>query len=308
MTDAAHHHQAIVVGVDGSSSSGPALAWAIEEASVRRLPIHLISAWSGDYPTQTLGQDLAAILERCHTILTAARHEVETVNPSLSVTTSASTDPAPQAIVEASHGADSVVVGSRGRRPLASALLGGTGLVVAARASCPVVVVHPAERDTPQLGPVVVGVDGSALSEDAVAYAFEHAAQRDVGLIVVHAWQPEYVAGVISSLSVEDGNTRLADEQQSLTAESIAGWREKFPDVNVRTRVVAGHPVEALARQSASAGLVVVGSHGRGPLGSALLGSVSQGVLRRAQCPVVIVRPQATAQRDLRWSAQLANH
>ncbi|WP_327049418.1 universal stress protein [Microbispora sp. NBC_01189] len=54
---------------------------------------------------------------------------------------------------------------------------------------------------------------------------------------------------------------------------------------------VYGHPVDALIQASRTADLLVVGSRGRGALGSAMLGSVSRGVLHHADCPVAVVRP-----------------
>ena len=73
-------------------------------------------------------------------------------------------------------------------------------------------------------------------------------------------------------------------------AETLAGWREKYPDVAVTEVAVRGHPVDALVDASTRAGLVVVGSRGRGGFRGMLLGSVSQGVLRHSAGPVAVVR------------------
>lgn len=73
-------------------------------------------------------------------------------------------------------------------------------------------------------------------------------------------------------------------------AESMAGWSEKYPDVPVEFRVVRDHPVRALVEAAGGARLLVVGSHGRGPMSGALLGSVSHGALHHATGPVAVVR------------------
>jgi nucleotide-binding universal stress UspA family protein len=69
----------------------------------------------------------------------------------------------------------------------------------------------------------------------------------------------------------------------------MAGWQEKYPDVSVDHRVVYGHPVPALVAAASEARLLVVGSRGRGPLRSIVLGSVSHGALHRATGPVAVV-------------------
>ena len=209
----------------------------------------------------------------------------------MQVTTEACRGQAAAALVEVSARADTVVVGSRGRGSVGAAVAGSTSLQVAAHASCPVVVVRTLSTATPTLSRVVVGVDGSPVSSEAIGYAFAQASQREVGLTVVHAWDVEFVEGAIAVASTSDLWKRLGDEERALTAESVAGWAEKYPDVDVRTHVVRGHPVDVLVSESEGAELVVVGSRGRGGFSGLLMGSVSHGVLHRAQSPVAVVRP-----------------
>ena len=78
-------------------------------------------------------------------------------------------------------------------------------------------------------------------------------------------------------------------ERREALSEQLAGWREKYPDVPVTEVVERSHPVEALVRASRTADLVVVGCRGRGGFGGMLLGSVSQGLIRHADCPVAVV-------------------
>ena len=204
--------------------------------------------------------------------------------------------PATTSLVEASLHADTVVVGSRGRRALPGFLLGATSLEVAAHAACPASSSSATTRcRSATLERVVVGVDGSPRSSDAVAYAFAFASAHDLDLTVLHAFQVEYVAGVISTLSAEQSNARLAQEELALTSETVAGWQEKYPDVHVETATLRAHPVDALVDASKISDLLVIGGRRRGRIGGALLGAVGHGVLHDAHCPVAVVRAQPTS-------------
>ena len=301
-------HPPIVVGVDGSPTSHPALRWAAHEASTRHLPIHLVSAWNPSYDLDTLGLATAAVEEHCGAVLDAAEREVLELDPSLTVTRTAYIGPATTALMSVSRHADVVVVGSRRLRPLSAFLLGATSLEVTAHASCPVVVVrdddatHATRATTGQRegaptgsGEVVVGVDGTSWSTDAIAFAFAYASSHGLPLTVLHAFQVEYVAGLVAELAAEDLSNRVAQEELAVTSEAVAGWQEKYPEVSVETVTIRHHPVDALVEASASASLVVLGGRRRGPLRGALLGAIGHGVLHDAHCPVAVVR---TGQRD----------
>ena len=128
----------------------------------------------------------------------------------------------------------------------------------------------------------------TSLSANAIAYAYDQARSRGVGLTVVHAWWLKYVEGPAATM--ESANwQRFAEQEHVLVTTSLAGWQEKYPEVPVRSHSVRGLPVEALVRQSENACLVVVGTRGRGGCAGLLLGSVSQGVMQRSLCPVAIV-------------------
>lgn len=285
-------HPPVVVGVDGSATAGPALRWAIREASTRRIPLRLVSAWNPGFDIDSLGLATRDVEEHCRAVLDAAEEEAASTDASLEVTRATYIGPATTALVDASQQADTVVVGSRGLRTIPAFLVGATSLEVAAHAACPAVLVR--ERADAHSGRVVVGVDGTPRSSDAIAYAFAYASAHDADLTVLHAFQVEYVAGVISELSAEDSNARVAQEELALTSETVAGWGEKYPDVHVETVTVRTHPVDALVAASTTSDLVVLGGRRRGPLAGALLGTVGHGVLHDAHCPVAVVRARLT--------------
>jgi nucleotide-binding universal stress UspA family protein len=283
----------ITVGIDGSACAGLALDWAVAEATRRGLPLHIVHAFSYQYPMTSqggMGFVIEGVREIAEDLCQKAEERVQTTHPDLPVTWEVSTYGAASALVDASRTSHTVVVGARGVSAARGVLLGSVSTQVAAHSHCPVVVIHDGQPAAAEDAPVVVGVDGSALSMNAIAYAFEEASSRGVGLTAVHAWWLDYVEGASASAIWTVDWKNMAQEENALVAESLAGWQEKYPDVAITRDSVHGHPVEALVRHSENACLVVVGSRGRGGFRGLLLGSVSQGVVHRAQCPVAIIR------------------
>jgi nucleotide-binding universal stress UspA family protein len=162
---------------------------------------------------------------------------------------------------------------------------------VATHAHCPVVAVPRTPVDAPARHGVVVGVDGSELSEAAIEFAFQMASETRENLTALHAWYDPAPTGDGLMMPLVYDPVLVEKEEELVLAESMAGWSEKYPDVEVEHKVVQGHPGHALVTVAATATLLVVGSRGRGALTSLLLGSVSHGVLHHASGPVAIVHP-----------------
>jgi nucleotide-binding universal stress UspA family protein len=137
------------------------------------------------------------------------------------------------------------VVGSHGRRAIERVLIGSVSIQAATHAHCPVVVV-PQPKDPAAPGDVVVGVDGSPASLDAVSYAMAHAAQTGSGLTVVHGWDVGLLDGTLALNAPMEVWEAFEDERVTMVAELAAGWSEKYPEVSVHTSVVRGSAADAL--------------------------------------------------------------
>ena len=297
-----HTSRPVLVGIDGSDHSRRALEWAVTEASSRSIPLHLVHAletgvtvWSPMLVPPTNLDDQRWVVE-------AAVEQVHALAPELAVTSEITTGPAAVALEHAAATADTLVIGARGRGVVGSILLGSTSLHAASHALCPVVVVRDADDE--KVGPsshVVVGFDGSHLSDDALAYAFAAASVRRRALDIVIAWDTEELATyqLVPTIAAEV-RAAAAHHRQELAAAAAAPWAEKYPEVESHIQVVVDTPAQALIDRSYQADLVVVGSRGLGSVRGALLGSVSAEVLRHSHCPVAVVRGQAAIGQERR--------
>jgi nucleotide-binding universal stress UspA family protein len=283
----------IVVGVDGSPSALQAVRWAAEEAVRRGLPLRLVTVYStpiglpgGIVEPAVVEQALQEQGKRWLHEAQGIAHEVSSELGNDLALMAAAVVPA---LVHESVNASMLVLGTRGLGGFAGLLIGSTAVLLAGRAHCPMVVVR---GDESAKGPVVVGVDGTPTSEEAVAFAFAEASVHGADLVAVHAWADPVVDTVLlghgEPLDFEPAQQRAYET----LGERLAGWQEKYPDVHVVREVVRDHPSRALLRHADDARLVVVGTRGRGGFQGLVLGSTGQHLLHHAPCPVVVVRTE----------------
>ena len=137
-------------------------------------------------------------------------------------------------------------------------------------------------------GVVVAGVDGSDHGREALRFALSEAALRGARVTAVRAWSipPLTTTGVGIMPAYQVVRDGLAEGTAAELAQSV---EEASSEASVEVEVVQGDAAGALVERSAGAALVVVGSRGRGSVAGPLLGSVSQGVLHHAECPVAVV-------------------
>ena len=282
----------VIVGVDGSEASQDALDWAVCEAQLTGRPLRVVCAYtvSGGWPPIDSKYDDKILRELGHEVLDTAKARVHARAPELVVESELRYGGPVPLLLQESKEASVLVVGGRGTGSFAALMLGSVAVGVTAHAQCPVVVVRGTEGAPAggAGGRVVVGVDGSEPSAAAVEFAIAEASRRRLPLHAVSAWQQPPIYGPRMYPGLIDKET-LEKESQREMSEMLAGWRGKYPEVPVTETIEQSHPVEALVRASQTADLVVVGCRGRGGFRGMLLGSVSQGVIRHAHCPVAVV-------------------
>jgi nucleotide-binding universal stress UspA family protein len=273
----------IVVAYDGSPDAQTALTWAVRTAILTEQPVVAVVATATDdlMPEGSLlwGEHLEEVRASAEKILGEAllRDTSVELRPG----------PAVPVLLDAAQDAALLVVGSHGHGQIAGLGAGSVSQHLARHASCPVVVVRPAAH--PAVGRIVVGVDGSGGSDEALEFACRRAELTGEEVVVLHGWRDGRATGTTRREVPSAFMDRMAEEER-LLAESVAGVRSQHPDVHLEAEAIPVVAWRALADASAAASLVVVGSRGRGAFTGMLLGSVSQQVLHHAQCPVAVVR------------------
>ncbi|HTX85356.1 MAG TPA: universal stress protein [Streptosporangiaceae bacterium] len=138
---------------------------------------------------------------------------------------------------------------------------------------------------------IVVGVDGSAPSKSALAWAVRQSRLTGAVVEAVIAWEFPSVTGypmLVSDVDWED----LAEQ---IVTDAIREVGSSAGHAEIHSKVVEGNAAQVLVDESAGAELLVVGSRGHGGFVEALLGSVGQHCVHHAKCPVVVIRDSVTA-------------
>lgn len=281
----------IIVGVDDSAASELALRWALDDAIVCKAPVQVICChrrsvpfgWESrhavdvDRPVRDAHEFAANIVEK-------ALQHAGAVAPQVEVTGEAVEGHPVDVLTDRSARAARLVVGSRQLKALGSALLGSVGTGVAARAQCPVVVIRGPAGLAAELPAVVVGVDGIDGTDQALQFGFEHASQHGVSLRAVMCWRPDPLANMQWRAEAP-----VPERAQTWLSETVEMWQQRYPAVAASAVVIRDHPVSGLVAQSAAQHLLVMRSRTRSALAGTLLGSVTQGVLHHATCPVAVI-------------------
>ncbi|AJT42484.1 universal stress protein [Psychromicrobium lacuslunae] len=293
----------IVVGVDGSDHGNCALVWAAREAQSRKLPLHLVTAYSvpifaasgldGGFATI----DDSVIRQGAEVVLEQAVGRLSEY-PDLDFDARVEAGDASGVLLELSETAELLVFGSRGRGGFVGRLLGSVSSGLPGHAKCPTVMVplscapRLGEGTNPADAPLVeslvtVGVDGSERARYTVLRAAEHAEQAGLALRVVCAVPP--YSGAMTWLPAPLDRQGMLEEITEQMQAGAAWLRSHFPKLKIAADVVDGPPIEILIEATKHSELVVLGSRGHGGFAGMILGSTTDAVLHHAKGPVMVV-------------------
>ena len=282
----------LLLGTDGSGHSLAAADWAAREAVLRHVSLRIVSvpfAWSGNTLIGTFGfavsprvadadADRAAAASAVH----ATAERVARLYPDLRIDAEIRPGSAARILLSCATSASMLVVGSRGAGGFAAMMLGSVSRCIATSSPCVCVVVTGEAHPVGQ--PVVVGVREPERASAALDFAFDEAARRRAGLHVVHAFGSPWLAAGARHRR-DDADDDYADRMRHV----LEPWTGKYPDVDVRSGIVPGHPGRVLSAASATAGLVVLGRHGSPEAYAPPLSSALHGLLEHAHGPVAVI-------------------
>lgn len=283
----------VIVGLDGSEASMPAMRWAVAHADLFGPPQPVL-VWhypAAMWSTIFVGPDTLSTetMQRAaeQTIATA----LEEFEPDDYLPPHVREgDPASQ-LVGAAANAALLVVGSRGLGAVRGRILGSVGCYCADHAAVPVVIVPDRrEAPTPAAGEarrLVVGVDGSENGDAALRWAVANSRPEDeIG--AVSAWLPSAGLGYESVDLEVELLEKAAEETVEETAHRICDELD-VPGTRVTRMHERGDPRAVLRRLAYGADLVVVGARGRSGLPHLFLGSTASSLAHRPVCPTAVV-------------------
>ena len=289
----------IAVGVStGGSATMRAVRWAAERASASGSTVRLVHVVDDDSaivaraaaaPGEATSVESIDAERQVRQCLDEAAALVLSIDDRIAIVTTLEHGSPVDVFERISADAEMLVVGSDwhgGRRASRRRVL---SLRIAAASRTAVAVIP--DLDPGDRRGVVVGVDGSHISDHALAFAADEAERSGEPLIAVHSWDVvamvggEYGYGA-PLIAADD----LARAESEILDAALAPIVAAHPALEVQRSVVAGDPVHDLTEAAMEASMLVVGSHGRGALARFLLGSVSQGVLADLVAPTIVLR------------------
>jgi nucleotide-binding universal stress UspA family protein len=249
-----------------------------------------------DYPVNR--EYLADLLKQASSQLADLKGRAE--RRGIVVTTRVAKGIPSEEVITAARAEDSdlIVVGTRGKTGLAHVLLGSTAERVIRGAPCPVMTVRREPADTEDDGilsrpvtleRILVPVDFSDCSLDALKYAVVVAQQAKASIMLLHVLEP-----VSYGLDFTFGHSRTREQEREIWTKRLEGLvsSHEHSHVPMEPQLRGGLPSDSILEsvQTLPCDLIVMGTHGRRGISHVISGSVAEAVLRKALCPVVAVR------------------
>ncbi|MER5948042.1 universal stress protein [Streptomyces sp. NPDC001904] len=280
----------LIIGVDGSEPSLRALDWAVDEAVRRSAALRVLHASRWGYyegRRSSSDTDRGAAQRNAERIAAQAVERAGKRAPELDVTAEVVPHDPATALIEASHDASVLVVGSRGHGTFGGLLLGGVGLTVAAHAQCPAVVVRGHDRTVRgDCGQVALGIGDPERASTATEFAFRAAELRRARLVALRAWRCP--AHELPDVPTDDREAHVVHAENELAA-ALHDPAERYTSVPVHAVQQEGLARDVLVSASDASDLLVVGARRRRSGFGLQLGPVGHAVLHHSACPVAVV-------------------
>ncbi len=286
----------ILVGYDGSEQASDALFLGARVATLLDSDLVLGASFQDEHLLDGEEPLDLALARESEALFSDAEARLGKAAPSKLTTRAIPRESTADALQDlaAYEKADLMIIGSTHRGALGRVLPGSLALQLIGTTPCPLAIAPQgmvAELE-PLTGPIVAAFDGSELAGRAVSFAAELAAQTDgwLHVIGVALSNPQVEAALAGGMPAMG-----AQLDREALEEALDEHLEQLPaDARAQGLVLEGSPVQELVDlASGSRGVLVSGSHGRGPLMSLVLGSVSDAVAQRISWPIVLVPPQA---------------
>ncbi|HET9347598.1 MAG TPA: universal stress protein [Arthrobacter sp.] len=284
----------IVVGFNASAGSEAALTWALQRAGSYKLPVTIIHAvddrWmSPDFQYHEL------IRQSGMDMLQKAQASAAEQAPDVKVDIQLRHGSGGSVLREVSKEASIVVVGEHDKHWMDGGPLTDRALQIVSASEIPAAVI-PLKRGSDH--GVVVGVDGSEESLQAVDFAAAEADRGGDELTVVLAFRRP-ARWIENQLPKSGLAETILEEDRIVLAESVAGLADKYPDLVVHQKLEPDtEPAKALVEAAKDARLLVIGSRGRGGFSRMVLGSTAHAVLLNLPCPTIVTRVHKVKHED----------
>lgn len=280
----------VLVATSGSTASRSAVGYAARDAAARGLTLEIVHVVPPTVFGGPSGNEPNLVVRRAgHELLAHAEEMARSAAPSVEVTTSLLTGSRPDAVVAHGRGADLLVVGAAPHDLVGRLWTGSTVVGIAARATCPVLVVPAGEPREPAQE-VLVGLKSTSHADNLLATAFAFADRTGSRLRILHTWH--LLSPYDDAIAVRRPTPDYEIEQGRAIERLIEGLRRAHPDVDAAVELVHGQPAYTLVAGSREADVVVISR----PLHGGVvhhLGATARAVLRDAACAVLVVPPHA---------------
>jgi nucleotide-binding universal stress UspA family protein len=279
----------VVAATSGTPASRAAVAYAARRARESGVPLELVHVVPAYFPVGPLPTVPDVQVRRtAQDVLDRACDLAEETVPGLTVTTHLVMGSRVDALVRHSEDAALLVVGAAPQGMLERVWTGSTVTGIAARSTCPVVVVPTMPPHLAPTGRILVGLKRPRHADRLLESAFAQADQAHAQLVVVHAWH--LMSPYDDAITVRAGDPAWTTEQTLLIEERLIDLRMAHPEVEVQVDLVHGQAAYALVTQSTQADLLLISRPAHGGV-LHHLGATARAVLRESACPVGVVPP-----------------